>query len=215
MSQPLAIMNFILCFFFSLAVSTANALSPSPAPKGITGSFEIKADPRMADGRPWRGMEGVFVNIPFMPITGTAQTKSAPSFVLCTVSMRGDVQCPGSRGQSGDGRWISPCHLSYDCEFNDMPLPDSDIFGVIFISIGIKNTPFADAAIFTRQKFTMKSTEYLEMDARLHDVVNSLTKEKNRDELRRRERPFQMYELEYCAATPCRLRQTELKFEPN
>jgi hypothetical protein len=177
------------------------------------GNFYIVANDRMADGKPWRGSGDIFLNLPGLPVTTTAQTKSAPSLVLCTVSSGGNIECPGSKGRDSMGRFGSPCHLSKDCEFNDIALPAGDVFGLVVISPGMLYTNLVDAVVFSRKKISTKDPAYQDLNTILHQVVERIATSGSDDERRRRERPFPLKTFDDCAVAACTLRQSELKFE--
>lgn len=194
-----------LCLLCLLFAATATA---------ATGTFTLKVNERKADGTSWRGSGAVFFSIPGIPgITPQAEVAGAPSPMMFIVGMDGQWTFVGKDRDPRTGRPISPCHLSHECEFEDVELPEGEVFGVVFATTGILLSGLIDAVIFSRQKMSTKDPAYQEFNAKLHEVVERIVPSNSPGELRRRSRPFQLLTAEDCAVASCTLRQSIVKIE--
>lgn len=179
-----------------------------------TATFTVRLNERRADGKSWRGSGAVFFGIPGLSITPQVEVANAPSALLCLVAANGAWACPGALRELDDmKRMASPCHLSFDCEFEQIKLPPGESFGLVIISHGILLTDLVDAAIISRKKLKTTDPQYKEINKKLREFIEKLLPADDSDERLRRRRPFPLLTLEDCEGASCTLRQSILKIE--
>ncbi len=198
-----------------LALAAAAGLALPATARAELADISVRAADRKADGKSWRGSGAVFIPIPGMGgVTPQMEVKNAPSMVLCTVTLAGDLACPGAKGRDTRGRLASPCHLSIDCDFMDIDLPPDEAFGLIVISHGMIFTSLVDAVVVSRKKINTRDPAFVSLDEMLRSASERLAPSGSQDERQRRERPFPLKTLDACALSSCSLRQSEWKVVP-
>lgn len=210
---------------------------PGPKPRAALGhkqaSFQVIINPRKDSGHPWHGPGDLFV------LGGKMVTHlpEAPGAVLCIVTQDGKASCPGQREDTSinvvppstpdkpksaipgrdklpglkSKKPVSPCPSAYDCEFDDITLPDDEVFGVVVIDPALAFINLVDAVIVTRRPMTKKTPEVLAFDPQLRDAVNALAPP-GPFEAKRRQRQFQVRTLDECRQG-CKFTQSEITID--
>jgi len=180
---------------------------------GSTATFTVRINDRMNDGTSWRGSGAVFLGLPG-GITPQVEVANAPSPLLFMVASDGTWSFIGNlNDRDSVGHPKSPCHLSYDCEFMDVPLPQGELFAIVLASTGIIAGDLVDAAIFSHKKTGTRDPAYQAFNATLHQTVEQIVPSNTSDERRRRQRPFPIVTMEDCIGVSCTLRQSIVKLE--
>ena len=131
---------------------------------------------------------------------------TAPSAIMCIVTL--NHKEPNCIGRSESDGVHSICAESYDCEWTDLPIPNST-FAVIFYAQHHYVSKLIDVVVFSNHSLGKSDAERKQLDGVAREVAARLAPPIFHSEKERRERPFQVFGLEDCN-DGCRLRQSKM-----
>ena len=186
----------------AVAITALLLLAPAQTyAENQTYDLTVTADPNKANGSPWDG-------IPRLG-NSTANLNAAPDIAVCVVRKNEKPDCvwrPQGR------RLLSICQNQWTCRFPGIALGPLPV-GLVLIDIDARNHDIIDTVILAGNE---KGEADADIAESLRGAMSVLTPNRSEDSKERAVRNAKVVPLADCIGEkPCRLTQSELRFEPS
>jgi hypothetical protein len=235
------LVSMLLAGLLSAGGASAADKAPPAKVNSKQAGFYVQINPRKDSGHPWHGPGDLFVlggkmvtHFPEAPgavlcivtLSGEASCPgqregAAQPAAAASAAPKRSASAPegGKSPMPGLGKLPvvmgkkpqSPCPSAYNCEFDEIKLPDEDMFGLVVIDPAMTVINLVDAVVVTRTRRTKKDPEVRAFDEQLREAVNKLAPP-GPFEVKRRLRQFEVRTLNECSKG-CKFSQSEITID--